>query len=307
MLECARVLEQYNPKSVWIPETWGAENFAMLSAASQIFTRAHMGSSIINIYSRSPSLVAMGAATLDVISSGRLILGLGSSTPKITCDLHGIKFHRPLTRMKEYIDIIRMATSGNRINYDGQIFKLRGFRLLVRPYRPQIPIYLAAVNDMMLDLAWSHADGVVLYLRPPSEIRERIMPMQRRRRIKVCCQIITAVSHDSDAARSRAKKTLAFYVSVGAIYRRFLAENGFGWETKNILQEYERAGLVAASAAVSDRMLDILTICGTPEECIKRARTFAESGIDVPILQFNPVGDPVKSMELAAKTFGEAK
>ena len=201
VLECSRILARYRPDSVWIPETWGMENFAMLAAVSRVLPGPQIGSSIINIYSRSPSLVAMGAATVDVISGGRLILGLGTSSPPIVSDLHGAAFELPLERMREYIDVIRMATSGQKIDHNGRLFRLKGFRLLVPPHRERIPIYVAAVNRGMVDLAWEKADGTILYLRPIDEMRRTIPKMQSRRRIRVCCQLITAVSLDPEKAR----------------------------------------------------------------------------------------------------------
>ena len=106
VLECASILSKYNPDTVWIPETWGMEDFSMLSAISQRIKKSKIGSSIINIYSRSPTVIAMGAATVDTISGGRLILGLGTSSLPIIEEFHGYSFEKPLLRMNEYIQII---------------------------------------------------------------------------------------------------------------------------------------------------------------------------------------------------------
>lgn len=303
---CSKILARQKPDSVWIPETWGMESFAMLAAVSRTVRHARIGSSIVNIYSRSPALVAMGAATLDALSDGRLILGLGASSRPITQNLHGVGFKRPLARMREYIEVIRLATSGQKIDHSGEFFTLSGFRLLLRPIRERIPIYVAAVNQGMLDLAWEVADGVLLYLRPPAEMLKMIDEMQSKRRITVCCQVITAVSRDAEAARRRARATLAFYIAVGSIYRRFLAENGYGSETRGILDRYRRSGLDGAAAAVPDDMLDDLTVCGDPSECAMKMARIARAGVDIPIVQFNPVGDVYGSMRLAAHTFNEA-
>jgi len=130
-----------------------------------------IGSSIINIYSRSPSLIAMGAATVDTISNKRLVLGLGTSTKPLIEDFHGDKFEKPVKRMKEYVEIIRLILTGKTINYSGEIFSLKDFSLLIKPPRNIIPIYLAAVNQKMVELAWEIADGVIFYLRPKNEIK----------------------------------------------------------------------------------------------------------------------------------------
>src|SRR3989304_5840459 len=116
IVECSKTLSNYNPDSIWIPETWGMENFSMLSTVSQIAKTPRIGSSIINIYSRSPALIAMGAVTIDTLSNGRLILGLGTSSESIVNEWHGLKFEKPVQRMREYVDIIRSVMSGNKVN-----------------------------------------------------------------------------------------------------------------------------------------------------------------------------------------------
>ena len=109
VLECSRKLNDVKPEVEWIPETWGMENFSMLASASKENTFSKIGSSIINIYSRSPSLVAMGASTIDTISNGRLILGLGTSSVPIVKISMGQSFDLPVQRMKEYVEIIRLS------------------------------------------------------------------------------------------------------------------------------------------------------------------------------------------------------
>jgi alkanesulfonate monooxygenase SsuD/methylene tetrahydromethanopterin reductase-like flavin-dependent oxidoreductase (luciferase family) len=281
------------------------ENFAMLAAVSQR-TTSNVGSSITNIYSRSPALIAMGAVTIDTISNQRFVLGLGTSSVPIVEELHGYKFEKPLKRMQECVEIIRLALTGKKIDYSGDVFSLRGFSLLIKPPRHTIPIYIAAINKKMIDLTWNIADGVIFYLRPISEMRETIAKMQNKRKIDAACQIITCVSEDSEAAHERARKTMAFYVSVGEIYRRFLSENGFRNETANIYDEYQKSGLKSNHECVTDSMLNSLTIYGTPQECRKQLKRFQEAGITQPIIQFNPIGNVSDSFDLLTKTFGDA-
>ena len=239
----------------------------MLGAVSARTHTQKIGSSIINIYSRSPSNIAMGAATVDSLSNGRLVLGLGTSSIPIVESFHGNKFEKPLQRMTEYIEIIRQALSGKQINYEGKIFKLKNFALLIKPQRKQIPIYVAAINKKMVDLAWGIGDGVIFYLRPLNEMKKTISKMQSNKKIDVTCQLITCVSENSDDAIQRAKKTIAFYISVGEIYRKFLAENGYNSETSNIFEEFKKSGFKSNHELVSDSMLRSLTISGVPEEC----------------------------------------
>ncbi len=305
VLECSEILSKTNVDTIWIPETWGMENFSMLSAVSNKATTQKIGSSIINIYSRSPSVIAMGASTVDILSNGRLILGLGTSSLPIVETFHGYKFEKPVQRMKEYVEIIRLVLSGKKVNYDGEIFNLKNFTLLTKPKRESIPIYLAAVNEKMVDLAWNIGDGVIFYLRPINEMKETIRKMQSKKKIDVTCQIITCVADDSDVAIERAKKTLAFYVSIGKIYREFLEKNGFKNETSNIFEEFKKSGLESNHEFVTDSMLQSLCIAGTLKECKKQLQKFHDTGINLPIIQFNPVGDVSESFALLKKTFLE--
>jgi alkanesulfonate monooxygenase SsuD/methylene tetrahydromethanopterin reductase-like flavin-dependent oxidoreductase (luciferase family) len=264
-----------------------------------------IGSSIINIYSRSPSLIAMGAATVDTISNKRLVLGLGTSTKPLIEDFHGDKFEKPVKRMKEYVEIIRLILTGKQINYSGEIFSLKNFSLLIKPPRNTIPIYLAAVNQKMVELAWEIADGVIFYLRPKNEIKSTLAKMENKKKIDTTLQIITCIHNDPEKAIIRAKKTIAFYVSVGKIYREFLALNGFKNETKNIFEEYKKTGLENNHELVPESMINELCISGTPDECKKQLKQFRETGINLPIIQFNPTDNVQDSFDLITSTFSE--
>jgi len=305
VLACSKKLNEFKPDTIWIPETWGMENFSMLGLASKENKFSKIGSSIINVYSRSPSLIAMGAATVDTISNKRLVLGLGTSSQPLVEDFHGDKFDRPLKRMKECVEIVRLILSGKVVNYSGEIFSLKNFSLLIKPPRNVIPIYLAAVNKKMVELTWKIADGVIFYLRPKSEIKSTLMRMQNQKKIDASLQIITCVNEDSEKAMIRAKKTLAFYVSVGKIYREFLATNGFKNETKNIFEEYEKNGLENNHELVPESMVNELCIAGTSDECRSQLKIFRETGIDLPIIQFNPADNVENSFDLVTSTFSE--
>ena len=267
------------------------ENFSILGAVANNTETQKIGSSIINIYSRSPSTIAMGSVTTDTLSNGRLILGLGTSSVPIVEDFHGEKFENPVQRMREYVEIIRLS--------------LKNFTLLIEPKRQSIPIYLAAINQKMVNLCWEIADGVIFYLRPIEEMKKTISKMQSQKNIDVACQIITCISNDSEEAIQRAKKTVAFYVSVGKIYREFLAKNGFTNETNNIFEEFKKSGFKSNHELVTDSMLNSLCISGSPEEAKIQLEKFRNAGIDLPIIQFNPIEDTKESFSLLKKTFLE--
>jgi alkanesulfonate monooxygenase SsuD/methylene tetrahydromethanopterin reductase-like flavin-dependent oxidoreductase (luciferase family) len=302
VIECTKIVAKTKIDSIWIPETWGMENFSILGAVANQTKTQKIGSSIINIYSRSPSTISMGSSTIDTLSNGRLILGLGTSSVPIVEDFHGQKFENPVQRMREYVEIIRLSLMKKQINYSGKIFDLKNFTLLIEPKRKSIPIYLAAINEKMVNLCWEIADGVIFYLRPLDEMKKTISKMQSQKNIDVACQIITCISNDSEEAIQRAKKTVAFYVSVGKIYREFLAKNGFKNETNNIFEEFKKTGFKSNHELVTDSMLNSLCISGSPEEAKIQLKKFRNTGIDLPIIQFNPIGNTIESFSLLKKT-----
>jgi 5,10-methylenetetrahydromethanopterin reductase len=308
ILECAKMADQQeNVDSLWVPESWGRESFVTLGAMSQITKKVRLGTSIVNIYSRTPATVAMAATTLDMLSNNRTIIGLGASTAAIVERWHGVQFNRPVSRMKEYVECIRLIVKGEKVNYNGKFFKVSDFRILHQPQRSHIPIFMAAINKEMLSTASEVADGILLYLRPYEELKRTTRELKRatkQKSFQIACSFICALSNkDPEKARQRAARTLAFYVAVGKYYSNFLVRNGFETEVKQITAEYKKVGPESAAKFVSDRMLSSLAICGSSEDCRESLSKFLSTGITLPILQFNPVGDSESSFREMLSTF----
>jgi 5,10-methylenetetrahydromethanopterin reductase len=296
-----------NVDSLWVPESWGREAFVSLGALSQVTTRAKLGTSILSIYARSPATTAMGATTLDMLSKNGIIIGLGASTPILVENWHGLKFEKPILRMREYVECLTQMIKGEKVNYTGNYFKVKNFKLLYKPKRERIPIFIAAVNKNMVSLACDLADGILLYLRPIEELKKTISHINSNtsnKTFETACVIISSVSNkEPEKARERAAKTLAFYIAVGEYYNRFLSSNGFRTEVEQISSEYRQAGLNSASKFVSEKMLDSLTVCGNSEDCIKSLGQFISAGISLPIIQINPIGDSESSIKEMLRTF----
>lgn len=308
LLRCAKMADQQqNIDSLWIPESWGRESFSSLGAVSQITKNVRLGTSIIGIYSRTPAITAMAATTLDMLSGNRTVIGLGASTPAIVENWHGVHFDMPARRMKEYIELVRLMTQGEKVNYSGKFFKINNFKMLHQPQRKHIPIFMAAVNKKMISIASDLADGILLYLRPFEELNKIAYELKQAKKGKVfeiACSFICAVSNkEPQKARDRAAVTLAFYVAVGKYYSNFLAENGFKAEVQEIIEEYKKSGAETAAKFVSDKMLSSLAICGSSEDCRESLSKFVSTGITLPILQFNPVGDSESSFREMLSTF----
>lgn len=308
ILLCAKMADQQeNVDSLWVPESWGRESFATLGAISQVTRKVSLGTSIINIYSRTPAIVAMAATTLDMLSDNRTIIGLGASTAAIVENWHGLKFNRPACRMKEYIECLRLMTRGEKVKYNGEFFQINNFKILHQPQRANIPIFMAAVNKKMVSMASKLADGILLYLRPLEELKRTATELKQATKGKsfeIACSFICAMSNkEPEKARARAATTLAFYIAVGEYYSKFLADNGFKIEVEEITAEYRKAGADNAAKYVSDRMLSSLVICGSSEECRESLSKFLSTGITLPIIQFNPIGDSESSFKEMLSAF----
>jgi 5,10-methylenetetrahydromethanopterin reductase len=301
--------DRKNVDSLWVPESWGREAFASLGALSQITKKVNLGTSIVGVYTRTPAAIAMAATTLDVLSNNRTILGLGVSTPSLVEDWHGTKFERPICRMREYIECLRLMMKGEKVYYSGTFFNVKNFKLSYKPKRQKIPIFVAAVNKHMISLACDLADGILLYLRPMEELRKTVSLIKSRTRKKhkdfeIASVFIGAVSNkEPEKARERAAKTLAFYIAVGKYYNRFLSDNGFQIDVEQITSEYHRNGLDIASKFVSDKMLNSVTVSGNSEQCIRSLGKFLSAGISLPIIQVNPVGNTESSIREMLSTF----
>jgi 5,10-methylenetetrahydromethanopterin reductase len=308
LIRCTQLADlQESVDSIWIPESWGRESFSSLGAMACVTNRISLGTSIISLFARTPATVAMGALTLDSLSGGRIIIGIGASTQAIVENLHGADFKSPVDRMKEYVACVRALTSGERVNFEGHFYTVRNFRLLEKPTRPNLPIYMAAINERMVSTAIEVADGILLYLRPVHELSKTVLKIRNAtggKKFEIALSVICAVSDRFPTeARNRAKKTLAFYVAVGKYYSDFLSQSGFADEVKQITKAYASGGIEPASRCISDRMLDALTIAGSSEQCRSLLKQIQATGVTKTILQFNPVESAESSFKEMLSTF----
>ncbi len=290
VLEYARIAESMNMHSVWVPESWGRDAFVTLSYIATLTREVMLGTAIVNIYARSAASTAMALNTLDLYSNGRAILGLGAGSKRLAEDWHSLEFRHNIARMKEYVDVIRLISKGERVDYHGSVVRVKGMRLGFKPLRSNIPIYIAAINQGMLRLAGEVGDGAILFLIPIDELGKTArMLKDENPKIDTALVLITAVSNDPEKAMERAKKSIAFYIAVGSIYARFLAEHGFKDEVEHIREEYSKNGLKDIHMLVSEHMLKSLALAGSIDDCVKQLRSFISKGVDLPILLVNPV------------------
>ena len=310
LVEFARLAEDLGYHSIWVPEMWGRDAFSLLGLLASNTSRIKLGTGIIPVFSRAPSVIAQTIATLDEISGGRMILGLGTSGPAVIENWHGLPFEKPLQRTREYVEIIKMILSGGRVDYDGEIFRLKGFRLQFKPLRPDIPILVAAIGPKNIRLTGEVADGWIPFLIPRESIREAGKELAagaeskgRAGTIPICPYITTAVSKDGESAKLPVKEHIAYYAGgMGTFYYNTLVRYGFGEEAGAIKRAWENANKKEAVSSVSERMLDSLSVSGTPEHGRSIIDAYIKDGMDLPILLFPPkasrelVGESIESL-----------
>jgi len=296
IVSCCRVAEEAGLESVWISEAWGRDAFVALSAIANATREIRLATGIVNVFSRSPAAIAMGAATLEELSKGRTILGLGSSGRLVVDRWHGEHFEKPFTRLRESVTVIRQILTGSQANYQGRIFHVSNFCLAVQSPTRQIPIYLAALGPKMLRLTGEIADGVLLYLCPLSKIREAIAEIQqgveRAKRsltgLDIAAFLPTFVSEKTEQARLAVAKVIAYYVGgMGTYYHRLVSESGFQIEADNICTAWQRGDRVTATKAVTPQLIDTVALAGSPQECRTRLEEFRRAGVSLPILSLS--------------------
>ena len=218
--EIAVAAENLGYSSLSMGESWGEDAFTSLAQLAAVTSRIRIGTSIVPIFARSPANIAMTALNLDVMSEGRFFLGLGASGSLVIQDLHGEEFRKPLTRMREYIDIVRKAMRGERLDHDGEFFQTKRFRLRFQPYRSNLPIYIASLSPPSLRMTGELADGWLPIFLAPSRIDAAIAPVKEGAEaagrsmddIAISPQVSVYVTDDVGAARDRERPHIAFYI-----------------------------------------------------------------------------------------------
>ena len=264
----------------------------MLAAAAAQTSRIQLGTSITSVFVRTVPTIAMAAATVDDLSSGRFILGIGSSHKVQVEAEHGVAYAKPLTRTRETVAAIRMLLRDGALHYEGETFRIEGFDLWFAPRRPAIPVYLSAVFPKMTALTGEIADGLILTrstLATAGSARQALAEGAARAgrdpaQITVTTLLPAAVADSREEALAVLRPGLGFYLGFFPRYNRLVAESGFDEEAAAIAAAWARGDRDGAVRAVSDRMIDATSIAGTPAQCRERLEAYRASGIDVPIL-----------------------
>ena len=291
LIERARLADQAGVHSIWVAEAWGPDLFTPLALLAEHTRHTQLASSIVNVYSRTPAALAQHFATLDDLSGGRMIAGLGTSGQNVIEHFHGMKFQPALTRMRETVDIFNLLISGTPLNYDGRIFKLaRGFKLRFEPVRKHIPIFIASLNRKSIEFTAKAADGWMPVMIPLGALKGAISEFRAiaanagRDPHSLAVKAPGLVQVTANVARAQAAQAanLAFYAArMGTYYAQQLTRFGFGGEVTRIKDAWAAGGSKAGTDAVTPALLEAMSYIGGVEAAIERLDAQIDAGADI--------------------------
>jgi F420-dependent oxidoreductase-like protein len=304
--DAAVLAEELGYSCITMGESWGEDALTSLAQLAAVTTRIRIGSSIVPVFARSPANLAMTALNMDRMSQGRFFLGLGTSGRLVIEDFHGEKFAKPLTRMREYIDILRKAARGERLDHDGEFFHTKRFQLRFPPYRANLPIYIAALSPPSLRLTGELADGWLPIFLAPARMAAAVVELKAGaetagrtlRDITISPQVSIYVTDNVAAARDRERPHIAFYIGgMGVFYHAYMHRIGFGAEADRVRAAFLAKDRDGAAKLVTDEMVDAVTILGNPKQCREQMQRFFDAGVQEIRLVFN---EPDKASYLDA-------
>ena len=316
-------LEKAGMDVVWVPEAYGFDAPSFMGYLAARTETIEIGSGIVNIYSRTPTLLAMTAAGVDFLSNGRCILGLGASGPQVVEGFHGVAYDKPIQRTREIVDVCRRVWRREVITHDG-LYKIplppeegtglgKPLKLITKPVRDRIPIYVASLGDKNVEMTAEVADGWLPIMFLPERAKEvwggALAKGTANRSpdlgpLEVVAGGVVAFTDDEAEAeriRDRARPSTALYVGgMGArgknFYNALVRRYGFEAEAERIQDLYLDGKKDEAAAAVPAEFLEKTLLVGPRSYVQERIAAMAEAGVTT--LTVTPVGaDPVKVIE----------
>ena len=291
IVECARLAERKGFDAVWAAEGRGGEAFSVLTAIALQTDSIHLGAGIIPVFTRSPWVIAMGAAVVDELANQRFTLGLGVGHKLVVENRHGMKFERPLLRLRETLNIVRLALTGDVVDHDGQVFKIRQQQLSFKPQRSRVPIYVAATKPHMLQLAGQVGDGVFLIFPTPKAVEDSLARVKEGCRrggrdlqdIEVLSYVFTCVSHDRRKAVEASRRLIAYYGRLPH-YQEVFSREGFESEAKKLEGFWAKSDMENAMKTVNDDMVATFSASGTPDDVARKLNDLLDCGLQQLVL-----------------------
>jgi F420-dependent oxidoreductase-like protein len=312
LVAIAKLADEQGYHSFWAAESWGRDAFTVLAMIACNTQQIGLATGIVNVFSRTPALIAQSIASLDIMSKGRAILGLGSSGKVVVEGWHGVPFDSPLARTREYVEIIRKALSGAPVDHQGKFYKMERFRMISPPVQARLPIYIASLGPKNLALTGEVADGWL----PVWANRERLPELLEQvsqgaaksgRSISDVTVAPYLMCYTGDTPDDVAlgekllKAHMAYYIGgMGTFYFESFSRAGFAEEAEKVRDAWNSRDRELAAAAVSDRMLESVCVLGDAQQCRDQMAKFRQAGIDIPIATF-PHGTDLEAIQRTIK------
>jgi F420-dependent oxidoreductase-like protein len=298
-LEIVQESERLGYDSVWTAEAYGSDAATVLAWLAGQTSRIRLGSGIFQMPGRSAAMTAMTAATIDQLSDGRMILGIGSSGPQVAEGWHGQRFARQLQRTREYVAVVRKALARERLEFHGETLDLplpdgpgKALKLTIGPVQERIPIYLAAIGPKNTALAGEIADGWIPTLFSPEHVSElRPLLQEGADRVgrsldgfDIAPTVNVFITDDLDSARNAMRPFIALYVGgMGSrtqnFYNNLVCRYGFEAEAKVIQDLYLEGKREEAMAAIPDALIDTVSLCGPKDVVRERLAVYRDAGV----------------------------
>jgi len=301
--ELARLAETHGFGCAWAGEANNKDPTVMLSAVAAVTRRMKIGSAVYHILGRTPATLALQAVGLDELSGGRFVLGVGVSNPTIA-RWHGLTMDHPLGRAEEYLDIVRRAMRGEKLDFDGKYFTSHAFKMAFKPGKNPIPIYLAAFGPKMTRLAGRITDGVLINMANPTEIRRIADEVKKGAEesgkdpaaMEIICKIRCSIAHTYEAAREALGHALTYY-ALADYYRDLLGRMGFGAEVEAMRAAWKSGGFHSARKLITDRLFQGLPLVAatSAEEVVEQIQPYQDAGATRIILPYVAASDDVVS------------
>jgi probable F420-dependent oxidoreductase len=287
-VDYARRAEERGFRAAWFPEITFGDAFGPATAAAGQTERIGLGTGVVGIWSRSPVTMALQAATLNELSGGRLLLGVGLQARGYVEGWHGQRYERPVRAMREFVTILRRILSGEPVTFEGEIFSVRGFQLQMQPPERPVRIYMAAIGPQMTRLAGEIADGVLGYCYSLEYVRESVMPNLRAgaeragRSIDgfdVACGFPAIITPDDSGLR-QIKGQVMMFATAGSSSPEYASSfAAAGYDVAEIQERVDASDVEGALALVTDEMANALTIAGSRENVRHRIEEYREAGL----------------------------
>ena len=291
--------ERLGYDSVWAAEAYGSDTATVLGWLAGQTSKIRLGSGIFQMPARSPAMTAMTAATIDQLSDGRMILGIGSSGPQVAEGWHGQRFAKQIQRTREYVAVVRMALARERVEFKGETLELplpdgpgKPLKLTISTVQERIPIYLAAIGPKNTALAGEIADGWIPTLFSPEHVAEfrPVLEEGAARSGKsldgfdIAPTVNVFITDDLESARNAMRPFIALYVGgMGSreqnFYNQVVQRYGFVDAAKRIQDLYLEGKREEAMAAIPDELIDTVSLCGPPDHVRERLNVYRDAGV----------------------------